>query len=378
MRLWLRLSQPEAEVPLDQGDYQEAKQLYEESLTICRKIGNQRCIEHEIGNLGIVYLYRGDFRTAERMYRQAIDIAREVDDRQAMAVSVGNLADLMYTEGRWKDALAQIQVSLKLAQDTGHKLEESIQIENMGDILAEQGDLNGAMRNYDQALAIQRSIGSRSYYAGTLNSVGQVLRQKGDAAGAKKTLNEALTIRQELGEKGTSADTQLALSELASDSHQSAEAESLARSAMAVYHAEKQEDREILAQASLMRALLEGNKLEEARAEMGTARQKAGRSHDVSTRVTLRLEEAYVRAASHDLAEAQKIVQQVEAEAKRIGFVRMELEARLASGKFELARNRRAGYTRLQAVEKSARQRGFALISQKASAGVPLPVVAQK
>ena len=367
-----------AEVPLNQGDYEEAKQLYEESLAICRQIGNKRCIEHEISNLALVFRYEGDFATSESMDRKAIEMAREVDDRQAVSVTVGNLADLMYTEGRWNEALAQIQVSLKLAQETGHKLEESIQIQNMGDILAEQGDLNGAMRNYDQALSIQRSIGSRSYYAGTLNSVGQVLRQKGDAPAAKKALNETLAIRQELGEKGSSADTQLALSDLASDSHQAAEAEALARSAIAVYQAEKQTDREILAEARLVRALLEGNKLEEARADMGTALQKAARSHDVSTRLAVRLEEAYLRASSHDLASAEKIVRKVEAEARRIGFMRMELEAKLALGEFELARNRRSGNAQLHALEQSAQQRGFQLIAQKASVGIPFPVVAQK
>ena len=367
-----------AEVPLDQGDMEEAKQLYNESLAICRKIGNKRCIEHEIGNLGVVFRHEGDFGTSERLYREAIDMAREIDDKQALSVDIGNLGDLLYTEGRWKEALAQIQVALKLAQDTGHKLGESIQIQNMGDILAEQGDLDGAMRNYDEAVSIQRRIGSRSYYAATLNSIGQVLRQKGDAEGAKKNLNEALAIRQELGEKSASADTQLTLSDLASDSHQAAEAEALARYAIAVYQAEKQSDREILAEASLVRALLEGNKLEQARSEMATAMQKAAKSHDVTTRLTMSLQQAYDRAASHDFVGAEEIVQGVQREAKRIGFVRMELEARLASGRFELSRHSRAGDARLHALEQTAHDRGFELIARKASGGVAIPVVAQK
>jgi serine/threonine protein kinase/tetratricopeptide (TPR) repeat protein/TolB-like protein len=367
-----------AEVPLDQGDLEGARQLYNEALAICRKIGNKRCIEHEIGNLGLVFRYEGDFETSERMYRQAIDMAREVDDKQAMSVEIGNLADLLYTEGRWKEALAQIQVALKLAQETGHKLGESIQILNTGEILAEQGDLNGAMRNYDQAMNIQRSIGSRSYYAGSLNSLGQLFRQKGDADGARKTLNEALSIRQELGEKGATADTQLALSDLASDSHQAGEAEALARSAIAVYQAEKQSDREIQAQASLMRALLEANKLDQAREEMGTALQKAARSHDVTTRLTMSLEEAYVHAALHDLVGAERIVHGVKAEAGKIGFTRMQLEAELAYGEFELSRNHGAGNARLHALEQTAHQRGFELIAQKASAGAPFPLLSRK
>jgi len=85
-----------------------------------------------------------------------------------------------------------------------------------------------------------------------------------------------------------------------------------------------------------------------------------------------------VRAASRDLAGAEKLVQEVQAEAKRIGFMRIELEARLALGKFELARNRHSANAQLHAIEQSAHQHGFELIAQKASVGAPFPVVAQK
>lgn len=365
-----------AEVPLDQGLFDEAKPLYEQSLAICRKIGNKMCMEHEIGNLGIVYRYQGDYATAERLYREAISMASEVDDKQATAVIVGNLADLLYAEGRWNEALAEIQVSLKLARDTGHKLEESIQLQNMGDIRAEQGELAGAMDNFTQARDIQRSIGSRSYYAATMNSIGQLLRQKGDAVGAQKALDEALTIRQQLGEKTSVADTQLVLSDLACDSHQGPQAENLARSALEEYRSEKEFDRTIAAETTLTRALLEQNKLDGARKEMSEAMGAAAKSRDATTQLLVKLQQSYLQAASQALSRAAKSAQEVESRAMKIGFLRMELEAELALGRITLSRNQALGRSRLQALEQKAHQHGFERIASEASANRSLSVLA--
>jgi len=367
-----------AEVPLDQGLFDVAKPLYERSLAICRKIGNKMCMEHEIGNIGIIYRHQGAFGTAERMYREAIVMAREVDDKQASAVIVGNLADLLYAEGRWNEALAEIQVSLKLARDTGHKLEESIQLQNMGDVRGEQGDLAGAMDNLNEARDIQQSIGSRSYYAATMNSIGQVLRQKGDAAGAQKALDEALALRQQLGEKTSVAETQRVFSDVACDSHQAAEAEEYARAALEAFRSEKETDRVISAEATLVRALLEANKLYEARKMMAEASIEVSKSRDTTTELTLKLQEAYVRAASQEFARAAILAEEVEARAKKIGFLRMQLEAQLALGRISLSRNRASGRSRLAAVEQAAHQHGFDLIAHEAAAVNPSPVLAQK
>jgi len=367
-----------AEVPLDQGRFEEARPLYEQSLEICRKIGNKMCMEHEIGNLGVVYRYQGDFRTAERMDRQAIAMAREVDDKQSTAVIVGNLADMHYAEGRWNEVLSEIQVSLKLARDTGQKLEESIQLQSIGDLRAAQGDLAGAMDNLNEARNIQQSIGSRSYYASTMNSIGQLLRQKGDAVGARKALDEALAVRRQLGEKTSVAETQLVFSDLACDSHQAAEAEQYARAALEAFRSEKETDRVISAEATLVRALLEVNKLDEARKMMAEASIEVSKSRDITTELTLKLQEAYVRAASQEFARAAILAEEVETRAKKIGFLRMQLEAQLALGRISLSRNRASGRSRLTAVEQAAHQHGFDLIAHEAAGVNPSPVLAQK
>ena len=45
-----------AEVPLNQGDLEQAKQLYEQALELARKVGDQRAAGRELGNIGLILI----------------------------------------------------------------------------------------------------------------------------------------------------------------------------------------------------------------------------------------------------------------------------------------------------------------------------------
>ena len=357
-----------AEVPLNQGDLDHAKKLYEQALSISRQIGDRRGVGREMGNIGLIYAQQGYLARAEQIYRESIAITREIGDKAGLAVDLGNLGDLLHSQARFADALASYTSALELAREVGHQLSVSIDLQEIGDVLADQGDLDAAMKNYDKALAIQRDIGSRSYYAGTLLPMGNVLRQKGDAAGAKKAYEEALSIRQQLGERGTSADTQLALAQLACDLGHGADAEPLILAAMLELHAAKETDHEILAAALLSQSLLQQAKLPDAQKTIADALKLAAKSQDVTVRLALTISNAYLRTALHDIAGAQRIALDALAETTRLGYVPMEFEASLALGAIEMqGNNPAAGRDRLARLEKAARSKGFELIARKSA-----------
>src|SRR5208337_2451327 len=209
-----------AEVPINQGDLEQARRLYEQALGLARQTGDKKATARELGNIGVIYMQQGDLVTGKKMYAEALDVSREIGDKHGMEVSTANIGDIFYEEGRLGSALAEFQDALVLAREVGHKTSEAIDIKNIGDVLADQGDLQGAMQMYQQAVSIQREIDDKSYYAASLVSIGKLRRQKADSDGARKIYEEALTLRQQLGEKGTAAETQLALGELDCDSGQ--------------------------------------------------------------------------------------------------------------------------------------------------------------
>ncbi len=355
-----------AEVPINQGNLEQAKTLYEQSLKLARETGDKKGMARELGNIGVIYMQQGDLTTAKKMYAEALEDYREVGDKHGMEVNTANTGDVFYLEGKFGDALAEYKDALVLAREVGHKSSEAIDLKNMGDILANQGDLQGAMQMYEQAVSIQREIDDKSYYAASLVAIGSVRRQKGDTEGARKIYEEALSLRRQLGEKGTVAETQMALGELDCDSGQASKAETLALAAIQEFRAEREVDAEIQAETLLSRSLLQQGKLGEAQKAMASALSQ--KSSDVTVRLPLAIQNAYTRAAAKDWREAEQLARNAMTEANKLGLVRIELEASLAVGEIQRqGKNSAAGRKRLEETGKIARSKGFELISRRAA-----------
>ena len=356
-----------AEVPINQGDLEKARRLYEQALGLARQTGDKRAVARELGNIGLICIQQGDLTTGKQMYAQSLDVYREIDDKHGVEVITANTGDILYTEGKLGAALAEYKDALVLAREVGHKSSEAIDIKNMGDVLTEQGDLQGAMPLYQQAAAIQHEIDDKSYYASTLVSIGKLRRYKGDSDGARKFYEEALTLRRQLGEKGTVAETQMALAELNCDSNHAPEAETLARAAIMEFQAEHESDNEIQAESLLTRSLLQQGKLDDAQQAMARALTLAKKSSDVTVRLPLAIQNAYTQAASKNLFAAERLAQNAMVESTKLGLVRIELEAALALGEIQLQRkNFDLGRKRLVDTERTAHSQGFDLIARKA------------
>jgi serine/threonine protein kinase/tetratricopeptide (TPR) repeat protein/TolB-like protein len=357
-----------AEVPINQGDLETAKSLYEQALKIARQTGDKRGTARELGNIGLIYVQQGDFTAGKQMYAESLEAFRDIGDKAGMEVVINNTGNLLYAQGRLGDALAQYRDALMLAREVGHRSSEATDLSNMGDVMAGQGDLRGAMQMYQQAVNIQRDIDDKSYYAASLVSIGKLRRQKGDSDGARKLYEEALSLRLQLGEKGTTAETQIAMGELDCDSGKAAEAESLARTAIQEFRAEREVDNEIQSQTLLSKSLRQQGKLEDAQQAITSALALSKKSRDVTVLLPLAIQNAYVRAAAKDLSEAERIARSVLVQSHTMGFVQIELEASLAVGEIQLhGRNPIPGRKRLEETEKTATAKGFELIARKAN-----------
>jgi len=357
-----------AEVPIDQGDLETAKTLYEQALKLARQTGDKKATARELGNIGVIYAQEGDFSTGLKFYREALEAFRDIGDKHGMSVVTGNTGDILHAEGRLGDAFAEYKDALVLAREIGHRSSEAIDIKLMGDVLADQGDLKGAMQMYQQAIGIQREIGDKRYYADSLMSMGRLRRQRGDGDGARKNYEEALALHQQSGEKGLSAEAQVALGEFDCDSGQASQAETLARAAIQEFRAERETDPEIQSEVLLSRSLLQQGKVENAQQAIARALALSKKSSDVTIRLPLAIQSAYVQSAAKELPDALRLARNVLVEAHKLGFVRVELEASLAIAEIELqGTNPAQGRKRLEETETTARSKGFELIARKAS-----------
>jgi eukaryotic-like serine/threonine-protein kinase len=358
-----------AEIPIDQGDLVAAGKLYEQAFSLAREIGNQQAIGRELIGLGVVAKSQGDYVRALEFYGDSLQYNQKAGNKNGMIAAIGNTANILVAQGKLSEAFAQYKNALGLAEEVGDKSSVALASENMGQVLAEEGDLTGALRVDQEALDTLHEGGQRHYYAGTLVMAGQVLQQQGDLDNAQKNYVAARSMQEQLGEKGPAAATDLALAELDCDSGKAAEAEPLIRAALQQFQAEKDINNEIAAGALLSRSLLQQGKLNQAQQAIATVLTLSGKSRDVTVRMPLEIQDAYVRAAAKDFGGAEHSARHVLAEATQLGFVRVQFEASLALGEIEIkAGDRVAARTRLERVEKNARAKGFELIARKAAA----------
>jgi tetratricopeptide (TPR) repeat protein len=204
--------------------------------------------------------------------------------------------------------------------------------------------------------------------------VGQVLRQQAEADKARQAYLEALSLQEELGNKSDAAETRLALAELDCDSGKGAEAEQFSRAAVEAFRADDYANEEIFAQSLLSRALLQQGKTDEARLAIDEAVRLSERSQDVTVRIPVMLDHAYVMAAGKNLSGAVNTAQKALARARTLGLFRLQLEASFALGQIQMrGPNPVAGRLGLKRLEESARAKGFELIARKTASDNRVP-----
>lgn len=367
-----------AEVPIDQGDFLTAEKLYREALANVRAIGDQRGIARELSNLGVIYKRQGNFDAARRMYEEALRAEREAGDKWNMAGTMGNTGNLLYAEGKLNEALKYYKGTLVLSQELGQKSSTALALSAIGHTIVEQGDLSGASRRFEQAMSIQKEIGEKTYYASTQGYLAQVSAWRGQLEEARKMYQETIAMQDQLKNKIDAADTRMGLAELDCDSGRAADAELLARSALQDFSAQKLTYLTIAAETVLARSLLQQGKVTEANASLQKALQLEANSHQALVRLGLQIEQSHFLGATGEAAEAEKIAQKTLTEVRKLGLLRLELEATLALCEAQLrGKDPAAARAGLNRLAKIARAKGFELIAQRAEAARPEQAVLQ-
>jgi hypothetical protein len=148
-----------------------------------------------------------------------------------------------------------------------------------------------------------------------------------------------------------------------------AEAESLVRSSLEVFAKEQMAGMGCESELVLTRILLAQGKTRDARAAADRAVEFSKQTTDRTSVFEAITADASVNAELGRTGEAMRALERVRSEANHYGFLAYELEAGLQLGELELrVGNVTAGRTRLERLEKDARDKGFLLVANKANA----------
>lgn len=346
--------------------------FYRQALAIERNIGQITGQAAALNEMAIQYSIQGDHATAMRLYLDAYGIYRQVDDKARATALMGNVASELMLQGQLAESAQMYERTLKSAQDLENKGAQANALYNSGAIQALRGDLLGARGRLQQALSIWRETDDKFDSTYALSSLGEIAMAQDDLAGARKMFDDSLALRQGTQQEVAAGENRLGLAELGlEEGRPASEAEAIARQAIQLFHNAKVADDEAMADTLLARALLMEGKSAEATRAIDQATGISSRGQDPSYRMLVAVASARIHAVADENG-AARIIQTLKstiAAARKMGYVGIELEARLALGEIDTKSGKTAeGRTVLTELEKDARAKDFGLIARKAAA----------
>jgi len=262
-----------------QGRSPQAAEMYRNKLELLDKLDESNSVKRErggvIADLADVLIDMGSFEQAREAYEASICIAKELDDSRMVAVANGQLGTLAMMQGNLQEAVQRHQETLGIFRQLnepasestawhqlGRAFQEAKQWEaaeeayrNSAQIKENRGDLAGAAQTWNQlaivtesarkpdeaeawyrkAIEANKKIGNQILLSGNLSNLANILQNNDNPSHlqeARQLAEEALAIKKTI-DPGTAQiwTTYHVLSKIADKQHQPEQAREYRRQA---------------------------------------------------------------------------------------------------------------------------------------------------
>jgi predicted ATPase/DNA-binding CsgD family transcriptional regulator len=185
---------------LDQGNYDRGEELCEESLMLCRELGDKASMAYSLFLMGVVAWDRGNLAAARSLLEESLALYEEIGDRQGVAYDLYELAYVVNTQGEYARAQALCEKSVAILRGIGNTWGLASSLLQFAQVLLESlGDPATIRSLLDEGLALYRELGDKEGIAWGNSIVGRLALSQGDVATAHRLLEESMTLYRELG-----------------------------------------------------------------------------------------------------------------------------------------------------------------------------------
>ncbi|HEX8181450.1 MAG TPA: tetratricopeptide repeat protein [Pyrinomonadaceae bacterium] len=226
------------------GELDKARQLYDESLEIKNKYGNQPGMAGTLLQLGWLAQGSGKLEEARQLCHKSLRIAHRIGDRRGVARALHQLGRLAKDRGKLAEARRLYNESLEINRELDDQRGIASTLHDLAAVLQDQGEHDKAHRLYTESLRIVESFGDRSGIASTLHQLGNIAYLAGKFAEARRLYSESLEIERKLGDQRGVAMSLAQLGLLAEREGRQSEAVRLLREALSIFERLKSQDAE--------------------------------------------------------------------------------------------------------------------------------------
>ncbi len=183
------------------SSYRDALNLYKQSLSVCREVGNRNAEGKLLNNITAIYQVQGEHGKASEQLEKILLICRETGEKDLEGAALNNLSQLYKATGEYAKSMRCLKQSLRLLQRSGHKEGEGATLNNIGGIFHTLGDHVAALRYYEQVLTISREIKDRRMESLSLSNISQLHSAQGNNDAALRHLEQSLATTRKIGER---------------------------------------------------------------------------------------------------------------------------------------------------------------------------------
>jgi non-specific serine/threonine protein kinase len=199
--LYARVLNAAGRLACERGDYTEAREFHEQTMSIYQELGDKRGVGSQYVNLGVIASYQSNHRLACSLYEQAVPVFRELGNRVGLANALANMGMAAGELGDYALARARLEEALQLRRELGDQQSIAYELGWLAFIAQQEEDYEQAMALRRESLAIFRTLNVQGGIAGALEQLGWIAFVQRDYQMAHVYYEEALEIHKKLGDK---------------------------------------------------------------------------------------------------------------------------------------------------------------------------------
>jgi predicted ATPase/DNA-binding SARP family transcriptional activator len=182
-----------------QGDFEQARHRYTESLAAAREAADDSAIGQALSDLGGIAREADDHSRAEQLYADGADALRRAGNIVRLGTVLNNSAVLCLERDEIARARELAEEALALQDESGDKEGRIFTVFTLGRIALGEGRLDEAARRLHESLTLAREVGYRDVSAYCLLAIAELMLRRGDANLAARLGGAADAILESIG-----------------------------------------------------------------------------------------------------------------------------------------------------------------------------------
>jgi DNA-binding winged helix-turn-helix (wHTH) protein/Tfp pilus assembly protein PilF/TolB-like protein len=345
------------------GELKEAEKNYNQALAIDTQIGQLGEKVNEWNGLGFIHWDLDDFAAAEGNFRDALHAREELGGNPAMILN--NYGELLTAAGRLPEARRSLDEALKDARAAKEVDSEATSLADMAELERVEGHPRIAVELALGAETAAKKSGSPTMLYGAEEVLALAQSTVGETRLAEIALGE-FEAQRPLTQSGDIAEFDFVRAAIRFDEGIYADAGKFARNSRDEARNASIREKENLAEALLIKALLAQNRLNEASAEALRVSAPPQAPEPALSRLETRLAELAANSRMSGRAGAGEF-RTLAAEAHRTGYLELELEIELTAAD-QMRRSGREpdAELSLRQLQATAAARGYVRLAERA------------